>query len=320
MSTELRAMLERASRGPVEEIQIDRLWRRARRRSRVARFATTTALATCLAVSSVVVARLELGKNDPNQPSMGALGGRSDGQIDKRVLDSVAPVSGDSLESVRWMQEQMFRLKLPAVRDCLQREDRSDLLPDVRADFEATQNARMFQFPEPERLLTEGFISPASPFDKQGAEQDAALAESCTRDIQASDEVAADAQKLHQGLFEDWAMILVNDVLKSEDELLAQEHFGRCLRRRGVPEEFTVASTPRSPGGTTEDAFLGWVQQRIDSGKTSPSGVEDASLYVACGQPLWDTRERLLRERRKTYLEKNHDQLAELSDLLSAES
>lgn len=307
MSTELRAMLERASSGPMGEVQIDQLWRSARRRSRVARFATTTALVAVLAVSSVVVSRIGLGESDLDRPSVGTLGMGSDGQIDQRVLNGVAPVSGDSMGSVRWLEKQMFRLKLPAVSECLQRKDREDLLPEVEADFEANLNAHYFDFPEPERLLEEGFVpSSESPFDVRGTGKDLVVADACTLDVRALGERAAHTQELHQSLTDDWTMILVNDVLTSDEELAAQERFGQCLRRHGVPAEFTVAGL-----GTVESAFFGWV------GQTSPSGVEEAPLYIKCGRPLWATRERLLRERRETYLETHRDQLGELSDLLS---
>ncbi|MGH2817456.1 MAG: hypothetical protein ACRDJS_03220 [Actinomycetota bacterium] len=111
-------------------------------------------------------------------------------------------------------------------------------------------------------------------------------------------------------------MILVNDVLKSESELAAQERFGQCMRRHGVPARFTVAASKGSPGGTIEDAFFGWVAKRTNNGQTSPSGVEDAPLHVKCGRPLWDTRERLLKDRRETYVEGHRDRLAELSELV----
>ena len=282
------------------------------RASRAGHIAAAGALVAAIMVAGVGVATHLNAERADNRPAKGGLGAGSDGQIDQRVLDGIAPISGDSMASVRWLEEQIFRLKLPAIVDCLQRKDREDLLPDVEAEFESNLNARRFDFPEPRRLLEEGFgPSSDSPFDKRGAKKDLAVVESCTLDIQASGERAARTQALYQSLNEDWTMILVNDVLTSDVETAAQERFGQCLRRHGVPAEFTVAHGPGSPGGTIEDAFLGWATRQ-----NSTSGAEDANLYVKCGRPLWETREQLLKERREIYTERQRDQLEEFSDLV----
>jgi hypothetical protein len=266
-----------------------------------------------------------------------AAGGSGEESLpDQRVIDGVAPVSGDSMGSVRWLNERLFRMRLPFVTDCLEEAGHPELVPTAEADFRQFNETYSAEFPEPERMLEKGLIPAVGPVAFQGAapgatptaaeqsESDAFYR--CTRSPEIANSSVQRADDLYHALYDQWGPIIVEHVRGGSLDQAAIDDFGACLRANGVPADLTVgASTPMggdSDGmavSTAEDTFLRWVTDRTLAGTISTTAHEDVPLYVECGQPLWDAREIALQREREAFTERHRDAIAELSDLVISE-
>jgi len=239
--------------------------------------------------------------------------------IDRRVLDGVAPVSGDSMDSVRWINEQVFDLRRPAIERCLEARDESSLLPVVERDFEVVNTMRSSDFPEAERLLEEGLIPEQAAVglqeDPSGAFRDCAL------DTPPDDARGSQIDALYQSLNQTWIRAVVQD-RSTAPETQAQAAFGRCLEGGGVlldpspSNDGGAEGEVAAPGPTTESRYFAWVEEKVLSGDVAVPALDEARLFVECGQPLWSARSSRLEQQRVAFVEQFRPELTELSDLL----
>jgi hypothetical protein len=274
-------------------------------------------------------------------PLVAACGGGDDddgpaaSELDQRVVDGATPVSGDSMDSERWLKRQIFTLRLPAIAACVEERGYPELAAVAEDEFEYNLNIYSAAFPEPDRLLAEGLNPDWGPTPYQPTPPPSAAPEPGQRasvDVDASDKAfsecqapeglepdAARATELYQGLLDQWAPIVHDHQVVREGDLV--EGVGECLRDKGVPAEYTEPRREQAAGGTVdltvENAFGTWVAQRVRAGTVSQTAIEDAPILVECAQPLWDQREAELLDERESFVEEHREQLAELGDLVS---
>lgn len=251
---------------------------------------------------------------------------RSAVPIDQRVLDGAAPVSGESMESRRWLRRQLFEMRLPEIKECFESNGYPQLIPVAEADFEEFNNTYSYEFPEPERLLAEGLNPDTGPSAFQGematpddpeVPEETRVFNECNRNLEVTAGDAERAHDLNQALMDAWMPVVIEYVSGSEVNQEAEEEFGRCLREAGVPDEFTQSQVGSLDGQeirlSVDDAFRDWVAQRVVAGSISATAIEDAPTYVECGRPLWEDRAMRLQIERDRFVEQYHDELSELT-------
>jgi hypothetical protein len=254
------------------------------------------------------------------------------GELDQRVVDGVAPVSGDSMESERWLKRQLFTLQLPFISDCVTSRGYPELAQLAQDEFDYNLKTYSAEFPEPDRMLVEGLEPdlgagpvPADPGRAPAGRHRGVRLHPPGRRVRRVPAAARRrgrrarrAGRLYQALFDQWSPVVI-DHLTGDDDVEAA--VGECLRGNGVPGEFAASMSTEVAGDEVtlrlEQSVQRWISQKIQSGAVSSTAVEDAPMYVECMTPLWDAREAELRQEREAFVEEHREQIAELTDLVS---
>lgn len=288
--------------------------------SRLLRLVAVAASSCLLAVTACTGDDSDAGRSEANSSGESAV------PIDPMVLEGAAPVSGESMESRRWLKRQLFEMRLPEIKECFESNAYPQLIPVAEADFEEFNNTYSYEFPEPERLLAEGLNPDTGPAAFQGematpddpeVPEETRVFNECNRGLEVTSGDAERAHDLDQALMDAWMPIVIEYVSGSEVNQEAEEEFGRCLREAGVPDEFTRSEVGSLDGQeislSVDDAFRGWVAQRVTAGSISTTAIEDAPTYVECGRPFWEDRATSLRVERERFVEQYSDELGELT-------
>lgn len=240
------------------------------------------------------------------------------GELDQRVIEAVVPVSGESMPSARWLDDELHAARIPPIRACLEERGRLDLLEMVELQREVLERRGWdpFLYPEPELLLANGLggEKPGLPDEfltgmLSGDESsDGGVVATCLEEA-AGDPALTGIRGLQEVLGSDWAQV-VEDVSYDDGMTSYYEDFAFCLRAEGVPDEAATGS----PGD-----YIVWAEgQRmsLDAGEAQARGMEQARLYVECGEEMFQARADKLGPEREAFLESHRDQIEELTELL----
>lgn len=228
-------------------------------------------------------------------------------EIDPRVVDAYFMTSGDSVKSYRWFLERVHELSTEDVRGCLQDKGRPDLVAVHDAQFEDTKDGQFNrEFPEPDLLLKHGFIARSVEVPEVST-GDLEILDACSG--QPGSSAAAEAETILGNIPREWGVDVMAEVAADPEVTTANEEAMACLVEGGVPPE----------QADLDRGFFGWVNTRVaarESAGQLDGGLEEAKLFVDCTGTLFDTRERLLLDRRDEFVESHHEQLSRLTELL----
>jgi hypothetical protein len=213
------------------------------------------------------------------------------------------------MSAVRWLRTELASQRYPALRGCLADRGKPDLIELAQANDEASNgSSRNLEYPEPDRLLAQGFAGVTLPpgyfDDLNNPDSDMAIIAACGEQVGETEAVQR-MNDLENSVSSDWHDVWT-EVSLSEELQAFYTAFSECLLDEAVPAEFANGN-PMS--------FFTWVDSRavIDDSHS----LDDARLYVKCGQPLFDRREELLTARRDEFVESHRDQLQEMTDLIA---
>lgn len=254
--------------------------------------------------------------------SNGSGAGSSVDDLNPKVVNAVAPLSGSSTLAASWLVDQWVNLSAPSIKSCLTGLGRTDLLSEsldhVRSSAFAYHVGIGPYFRNLDSIAANGFFdTPDDPLDSMfDAEADPTgkIVVRCTEQYRATGAEAAALNKsdqirqLNVELTTAWNKEI--DVVTASREFEGTyERFAKCMETKGV-----------SAGDVKDfhafDTFLDGLVQR--DGKQGAASMRVATNYASCRAAYDNELAALLEGKRPTFLQDHLDQVEKLSELVES--
>lgn len=247
--------------------------------------------------------------------------------VEIEVVNAAAPYDHDSNVDSIIVESRAADMRTALIEDCLRDEGFTELPPSTEPHANPDRDSPLFmanaEFPDSDRLAREGLPSGAQSgrVDSGGQNDEAEwepppgfeeAAIDCVDSLQlaGSDHGSVHpAQEAFHSVRSAWEDEL-REIDATEEVEDHRKAFAACLREEGVPPE--SASDERSMLAYVDEMKMAASDQQEADG----IGASYGKLYAACGESLFEAKERLRAERRPGFLEEHADAIREISDLV----